>query len=49
MIVRIIKTILIVIVTTKKQSPWLSIFPWNVKPIAVPRITAIIAENDKKI
>jgi hypothetical protein len=34
-------------VTTKKQTPWFAIFPWNMKPVAEPTITAIIAGNEK--
>jgi hypothetical protein len=31
-------------VTIKNQNSWLSIFPWNVKPVAEPNVTAIITE-----
>jgi hypothetical protein len=38
---------IIISATIKNENPWLSIFPWNVKPVAKPNITAVIAENKK--
>jgi hypothetical protein len=28
----------------KKQNPWLSIFPWNVKPVGKPTVIRIITK-----
>jgi hypothetical protein len=44
---RVRKLTTFLIVTIKKQNPWFAIIPWNVKPVAEPKITAIIAENEK--